>query len=249
MSLIPKGIIVALLLLSATSNVALSQFSVDLEGNFIAGIPYNKVRIPAKGGTQFDLADDLSVSTRVAGRLRASYTIAERHVVSVLFAPLTIRSSGITGKNITYSGRTFSNDEKLTAKYKFNSYRLTYRYMITRNDKVNFGLGITGKVRDANIVLSQGNVSADFPDLGFVPLINFYFSFQASDKIAFIVEGDALASGQGRAEDIFAGVSFDISEWIAIKGGYRILEGGADVERNYNYSWINYIPVGIILTF
>lgn len=235
-------------MLMVSANIALAQFTIDVEADFIAGIPYNKVRIPAKGGTQFDLANDLSVSTRVTGRIRVSYAIKDRHVVSLLFAPLTIRSSGITGKDIVFSGRDFSGDDRLDAKYKFNSYRLTYRYMITRNEKINFGLGLTGKIREANIVLSQGSVSADFPDLGFVPLINFYFSIRASDKIQLILEGDALASGQGRAEDIFAGVAYDVTERIAIKGGYRILEGGADVERNYNFSWFNYIPVGIILS-
>ena len=235
-------------MLLATMNVAYAQFTIEAEADFIIGIPYNEVRIPASGGTQFDLAEDLSVSNRVTGRLRASYTINDRHVVSLLFAPLTIRSSGVTGRVIMYSCQEFSGDEEIKAKYTFNSYRLTYRYMIARNEKVDFGLGLTGKIRDANIVLSQGNVSADYPDLGFVPLVNFYFSFRASDKLRLILEGDALASGQGRAEDIFAGVAYDVSDRIAIKGGYRILEGGADVERNYNFAWINYIPVGIIFS-
>lgn len=230
----------------AVAHVGRAQLSIDVEANFIAGVPYNKVRIPASGGTQFDIAQDLSVSTRFTGRLRLSYTIHERHVVSLLFAPLTIKSNGVTGQDINYSGTAFAGNDELNAKYKFNSYRLTYRYMLIANEKVNLGLGLTGKIREANIVLSQGTRTADYPDLGFVPLINFYFSVQPVDKLRLILEGDALASKQGRAEDIFAGILYDISEHFAVKGGYRILEGGADVEENYNFAWIDYIPVGII---
>lgn len=243
-----KSIIITLFFILGISNAALSQLTIDAEADFIAGIPYNEVRIPATGGTDFDLAKDLSVDTRLAGRIRFSYTINNRHVVSALVAPLTIRSSGQTGKDIVYSGREYSGSQELKGKYKFNSYRLTYRYMIVQNEKVNFGLGLTGKVREANIVLTQGNVSSDYPDLGFVPLVNFYVSYNPSDRLRFIVEGDALASRQGRAEDIFAGISYDISDRFAVKGGYRILEGGADVKSNYNFAWINYIPVGIIIT-
>ncbi len=230
----------------AAAHVGRAQLSVDAEANFIAGVPYNKVRIPAAGGTQFDIAQDLSISTRFTGRFRLSYTIQERHVVSLLFAPLTIKSNGVPGQDINYSGTQFDGNAELNAKYKFNSYRLTYRYMLIANEKVNLGLGLTGKIREANIVISQGNKSADYPDLGFVPLVNFYFSVQPVEKLRLILEGDALASKQGRAEDIFAGISYDLSEHFAVKGGYRILEGGADVEENYNFAWVDYIPVGFI---
>jgi hypothetical protein len=231
------------------SKVALGQLTIDAEGDIIASVPYNTVRIPASGGTQFDIARDLSRSNDLTYRLRLSYTIKERHVISLLYAPLTLRSRGVLGKDVVYSGGSFSGSEEVTAKYKFNSYRFTYRYMLVANGKVNFGLGLTGKVRDANITLRQENVSSDYPDLGFVPLINFYFGWQPTERIAFILEGDALASRQGRAEDIFAGIAYYIKPTVAIKGGYRLLEGGADVERNYNFTWVNYIPIGLVVTF
>jgi hypothetical protein len=224
-----------------------AQLALDVEGNYIASIPYNVVRIPSMGGTEFDLAKDLDVSTKFTYRIRASYTIAKRHVVSGLFAPLTIHSAGTFHQPVHYSEETFEANVATNAVYKFNSYRLTYRYLIVANDKVTFGLGLTGKVRDANITLSQGAKSSDFPDLGVVPLVNFYLLWSPLKKASLLLEGDALASGQGRAEDIFAGIMYRPVDKLGIKAGYRILEGGADVERNYNFTWVNYAALGLIL--
>jgi hypothetical protein len=223
-----------------------AQFTIDVEGGYIFSIPYNKVRIPAAGGTQFDLAKDLRAKNTYAGRVRLNYTINQRHIVSVLYAPLTIKSSGQIDRPINYNEEIFPANVPLDAEYKFNSYRLTYRYLIVDNEKIKFGLGLTGKVRDANITLRSNTSSADFPDLGVVPLINIYFSYTPIDKMQFLLEGDALGSKQGRAEDIFAGISYGFSETLSGKIGYRILEGGADVERNYNFSWFNYAVLGFV---
>jgi hypothetical protein len=65
---------------------------------------------------------------------------------------------------------------------------------------------------------------------------------------ALLIEGDALATGQGRAEDIFGGISYMANDRIQLKGGYRLLEGGADVEDNYNFSFINYVALGAVIS-
>lgn len=224
-----------------------AQFTFDVEGDYIASIPYNVVRIPSAGGTEFDLAKDLDVSTQFTYRIRASYTIADRHVVSGLFAPLSIHSSGSFEQPVNYSEEVFDANTPVKATYKFNSYRLTYRYLILAKDKITLGLGLTGKVRDANITLSQGGKTSDFPDLGVVPLVNFYLLWTPIKKASLLLEGDALATGQGRAEDVFAGIMYKPFDLLGIKAGYRLLEGGADVERNYNFTWVNYAALGVLV--
>lgn len=242
-------LLITMVALLVISHAAFSQLSLDVEANIIAGVPYNKVRIPAAGGTQFDLAKDLAIQNRFTYRMRANYTINDRHVISALYAPLTVRSKGRLKEMVVYSGETYNAEENVSAKYKFNSYRLTYRYLIVANDRTKFGLGLTAKVRDANISLSQGGTSSDFPDLGVVPLINFYLNTMMGDKLHLLFEGDALVSKQGRAEDIFLGLSYPVNERVAAKAGIRTLEGGADVEKNYNFTWINYAAVGVVVTF
>ncbi|HTF82065.1 MAG TPA: hypothetical protein VL947_10080 [Cytophagales bacterium] len=239
------------LILSLCAYTAVAQLLVDVEGSYIFSVPYNTVRIPAQGGTQFDLAHDLKLNQKslFVFRARASYTIAQRHVISLLAAPLTIKSSGSFDNDVTYSGFTYKRNTPVEARYMFNSYRLTYRYLLLAHDKITFGLGITGKVRHADIALKSSEGSSNYPDLGFVPLINLYLRYDPTKHWAFLLEGDGLASRQGRAADFFGGVAYKFTEDFAIKAGYRVLEGGADVTRNYNFSWINYASVGVWVGF
>jgi len=227
----------------------MAQFSADVEGAYIFSIPYNVVRIPSQGGTEIDIAHDLKPKTTIAYRARVNYTIGKRHVVSVLAAPLTIKSSGSVSNPVIYSDQAFAANAPLEATYKFNSYRLTYRYVFIQKEHIKIGAGLTGKVREANITLKSGNQSADFPDLGVVPLINFFVNWSPGNHWMFLLESDALVSSQGRAEDIFAGAAYKFSRLIAVKAGYRVLEGGADVKRNYNFSFINYACVGVLINY
>jgi hypothetical protein len=235
------------LLLLCAYSFAHAQLSLDVEGNYIFSIPYNEVRIPAVGGTMIDIAKDLEPEETFTFRLRANYLLGDRHVISALYAPLSINSSGEFNQTVNYSNKNFAAGSDIRATYKFNSYRLTYRYLVVNKEKVKFGIGLTGKIREANITLKNNDTAADYPDLGFVPLINFYFDFQPIDRLSILLEGDALASKQGRAEDIFAGITYLLSENIKGKIGYRVLEGGADVERNYNFAWINYAAIGVVI--
>lgn len=68
-----------------------AQLRLDLESGLVLGTSYNEVRIPNQGGTLVNLPDNLSVNPTVFYRARLGYTIADRHTVSLLYAPLTVR--------------------------------------------------------------------------------------------------------------------------------------------------------------
>ncbi len=55
-----------------------------------------------------------------------------------------------------------------------------------------------------------------------------------------------MAGGPGRAFDYLIGAKFLVSEKIDLKAGYRILEGGADVDEVYNFTLINFLTLGLI---
>src|SRR5690606_899966 len=112
---------IIILLMPATNAVA--QLSIDLEASYIFDIPYNSVRIPSKGGTRIDLAKDLNTENTFTYRVKINYAINERHIISALAAPLTIKSSGVINKDVVYSERVFAAGDKINATYKFNSYR------------------------------------------------------------------------------------------------------------------------------
>jgi hypothetical protein len=83
---------------------------------------------------------------------------------------------------------------------------------------------------------------------GFVPLIAFRFDFAATERLRLLVRGEALGSSQGRAEDIFFGVAVAATEDVWVKFGYRLVEGGADVDEVYNCALLNNGSIGVIIT-
>ncbi len=224
-----------------------AQLSLDVEsGAVIAG--YNNVRIPGDAGTLFSLTDDLHARPDVFLRLRAGYTIKSRHTVSVLYAPLTVKSDGSATFPVDFEGVIFPANTSLDASYTFNSYRITYRYDFVKRPKFEFGLGFTAKIRDAEIALESENLSAKKTNVGFVPIVNFRLNWMMNEKYSLLLEGDALAAPQGRAEDVLLALTCKLADKIALKAGYRILEGGADNDEVYNFSLFNYAVVGLILS-
>jgi hypothetical protein len=224
-----------------------AQATLDLEtGVVVTG--YNDVRIPGDEGTLFSLKDDLSANAKIYYRIKVNYTIKSRHTLSVLFAPLTTTSDGNIPDDVNFAGTVFPANTPLDAKYKFNSYRLTYRYDIVKKPKIDFGLGFTAKIRDASIALESADLKAEKTNVGFVPVINFRLHWRFVEDLGLLVEGDALAAKQGRAEDVLIAATYRFSDHFVIKAGYRLLEGGADNDEVYNFALFHYGSVGLSFT-
>ncbi len=227
-------------------STAKAQVFIDVESGIVfAG--YNDVRIPGDGGTRFSLTDDLKSQDDWFYRLRGGFTINKRHTISLLYAPLTVKSAGSLSMPVEFSGTTFPSNTPLNATYKFNSYRFTYRYDFVHKPGAEFGLGVTAKIRDAKIGLKSAGLIAEKDNLGVVPLINFRLALKTNAGIGFLLEGDALAAPQGRAEDVLAALTFKLSDKITWKLGYRILEGGADNDEVYTFSMFHYASTGFII--
>jgi hypothetical protein len=222
------------------------QASFDLETGAV-GTGYNNVRIPGDQGTLFSLKNDLISKTELFFRIRVNYTIKSRHTLSLLYAPLETISNGKVPNDIFFEGVTFPVNTDLAGTYKFNSYRLTYRYEIVLKPKFEFGLGFTAKIRDAKISLAAAGLESEKTNVGFVPIINFRMLWKLDEKFGILFEGDALAAPQGRAEDVLITATYRLSERLGLKAGYRILEGGADNAEVYNFALFNYASVGLFI--
>jgi len=243
-------IIKTLLIVSIISGLteAKSQVFLDVESG-VAFSGYNDVRIPGDQGTLFSLSEELDASPKIFLRVRAGYTFGTRHNLSLLYAPLEIKSEGSISRDLTFEGVVFPASTPLEGTYKFNSYRLTYRYDIVERPKFEFGLGFTAKIRDAKIALYSAGDESVKTNVGFVPIINFHAEWKASDNLSFLLNGDALAAPQGRAEDVLVAIKYMVSEKIGIRAGYRILEGGADNDEVYNFALLNYAAAGLEFRF
>jgi len=226
------------------SGVRADEWQIDIESGMVSS-GYNDVKIPRETGTEISLTDDLETDSKVYYRLRLSLLKGERHYFSALFAPLELNASGSVNKIVTFEGVDFPANTALEAKYKFNSYRLTYRYGIINKPKLKIGFGFTGKIRDARVLVESPTLSSEKTNVGFVPLLSFSLLYMPSGKFSFSLDGDALAAPQGRAEDVLAAVRYAINDNIQFRVGYRILEGGADVDEVYNFALLHYLAAGI----
>jgi len=228
--------------------VAFAQIELDLEGGAVFS-GYNDVRIPGDSGTLFSLSEELKADPQAFYRIRVFYHFSERHHLGALYAPLSIKSSGRLDRELIFKDATFPADTPLDANYVFNSYRLIYRYDFLLSEKIDIGVGFTAKIRDAEISVKGDGREAIKTNVGFVPIIHFRLLWKFDDKFALLIDGDALAAPQGRAEDVLAALTFKASEAITVKAGYRILEGGADNDEVYNFTLVNYASVGAIFHF
>lgn len=206
---------------------------------------YNEVQVPGDTGTRFSLTEDLSSGPAFSVRGRLTWSPGERHHLSALAAPLRIAADGSLDRPLRFGSELFAAGTPLEARYRFDSYRGTYRYDFVRGQRWQFGAGLTGKVRSASITVRGDGREAQTSDLGFVPLVHVRGQWMAAAPIRVLVEADGLAAPQGRALDALVALVYDVDPRLGLTLGYRILEGGADVEQVYNFALVHYGVVGL----
>ena len=240
------GALAAVLLLLGLPQ-ARAEWSFDVEsGAVFSG--YNDVRIPNESGSKFSLSEELKTDADYFVRLRLTYSFKDKHHLSALAAPLRLDASGQIDRPVRFNGMEFAANVPLKGRYRFDSYRLTYRYDIYREEGLRAGIGFTGKIRDASVRLEDGEKETENKNTGFVPLVNFRVKWTFAERFGLLLEGDALAAPQGRAEDVLLAVTYEPIERATVRCGYRLLEGGADVDKVYTFALIHYIAFGVTVT-
>jgi hypothetical protein len=232
--------------LPASGRAQAPRIILELEGG-PAWQSYNDVEIPNDGtATRFSLRDLAGNGPWPAGRLYATWSVAERHGVRLLLAPLSVTQTGVPGRDIRFAGATYSAGQPTAGTYTFNSYRLSYRYRALAGERTTAWIGLTGKIRDATIALEQGGTASRKDDLGFVPLLHVAGEWRFAPRWRAVFDADALAGGPGRAIDATAKLGYDPGERWSVLAGYRTVEGGADVEEVYNFAWLHYAALSIV---
>ena len=238
-------------LLAATQEMRAAndkKFNVELEFS-PAWQSRNDTRIPNDTGTKFSLREIQGSGPFAMGRIFLTYALNPRHEFGFLAAPLSIAETGELQEPALFAGKTFSAGPGVKAIYKFNSYRMTYRYRIYLGDRWTLKLGVTGKIRDAKIELRDAATAAVDDDLGFVPLLHLDGVCRLTDRWKFHLNMDGLAAPQGRAFDISLKARYDFSKNWTASVGYRMLEGGADVDEVYTFAWLHYATASIAFRF
>ena len=239
-----------IIFLNMTIIASKNRWSLDFETGPVFASK-NTIQVPNPGGTRFSLCDDFEISSKIYYRIRLNFLLRERHQISALFAPLTLSAQGVTDHELIFQDTAFPAGEKVEALYRFNSYRLTYRYLLLNKKKLQLWMGITAKIRDAKILLSSENYQNDTTNVGFVPLLNLVLDWSFGNKIGLLFEVDALAApgGQGRAEDVSLSLYHKLGQKIRLRIAYRFVEGGANVEEVYNFAFLSFIHAAIQIRF
>lgn len=213
-------------------------FSVELEGAAVWQTR-NDVAIPGDTGTRFALDELIGSGPYPGGRFELTWRMAERHQLRALIAPLELSGSGTLDEPVSFADRSFAAGVETDAKFRFDSYRLTYRYRFWHDAAWEWHVGFTGNLRDAEIELEQPGVSGRKTDTGFVPLLNLLGSYRFTPDWRVALDVDAAAASQGRAIDAALKGYWRMSDGLELGFGYRTIEGGADNDEVYTFSWIH----------
>jgi hypothetical protein len=206
----------------------------------------NDVQIPNdSNGTRFALDAITGPGPFLAPRIQFTTKLAPLHELRLLAAPLGIKESGRLDKPVKFQGQNFTVGD-VEAKYRFDSYRATWRYTFHENPDWIWKVGVTGKIRVAEIMLRQGDVTATKSNIGFVPLLHLYGERSLDTRSRLTFEGDGLAGGPGRAFDLSARYVRDFDERVSLFAGLRILDGGADLSSGYNFARLHYLTFGLL---
>jgi hypothetical protein len=206
----------------------------------------NVARIPnSAAGSKFSLRDLQGSGAEAAWRVDATWQVAERHQLRAMYAPYSITRTGIPDSALQFDGATFAAGEPTPVHYRFDSWRLSYRYRFHHGADWTWWGGATLKVRDASIGLSQVGVEAAYDNTGLVPLLSLAGYRRLGDRWTLVLDADGLLAPQGRAFDIALKARYALGERLSLGLGVRTLEGGADNDDVYTFAWQHYALVEV----
>lgn len=208
----------------------------------------NDVRIPPDTGTQFSLVDLIGSSPTPSVRVMGTVDVTDRQQVRLVYAPLRLSGRGTPAMPITFAGTTFA-PAPTEAVYQFSSYRATWSYRVHHGRTWTWRVGFTGFVRDARVALTQGDRTAENTDVGFVPLGYLSADARLARRWSVGFELEGAAAPQGRAIDFTGTVRYRPTPRWTVFGGYRTIEGGADVDTVYTFAWLNAVVTGLSVRF
>jgi len=210
----------------------------------------NDAQVPNDNrGTRFALDEITGSGAFAAARLYAEWRPGRRHGLRLLAAPLSLSGSSTLTGPVEFDGTRFEAGLSTKGSYRFDSYRLTYRFRLVENPVWLVDLGLTAKLRSAEIGLEQQQASASYSNTGVVPLLYAAVAWRPAPGWSVALDADGAAASQGRAFDVSLKLYRDLSGHWSVGAGYRTLEGGADVDDVFTFAWFHYAAVSVVYRF
>jgi len=185
--------------------------------------------------TRFKIDELTGNGPYAAGRVVLDWPLNEKHRLRFLIAPLRIEETGTASQHIVFQDTTFVPG-RINVKYRFDSYRASYRYVFYEREQWTWSGGATLNIRDAEIRLQQGAQSRVEKNTGVVPLLALEGEWRFAPGWYGLLDFEGLAAPQGRAIDAALKLGYQVSPDITVAGGYRFLDGGADNDDLYTFA-------------
>ena len=209
----------------------------------------NTAQVPNEApNTRFKIDEIAGEGPYPAGRLVLDWPLGGRHHLRFLMAPLSLDERGVTDDPIVFQDTTFAAGD-IRTKYRFDSYRATYRYTFHDSERWTWSGGATLKVRDAEIQLRQGDLVRRKTNTGVVPLLALYGEWRFAPRWTGVLDLEGLGASQGRAIDAAVKLGFDVTPRLNLYAGYRFLDGGADNDELYTFARFDSAVVGLSWSF
>lgn len=205
----------------------------------------NEFQIPTSSGTEVSFPDSAQFYYRIEGQ----WDWNEKNGVRVVVAPFSYKETISTSTPLLFDQQTFAANTPTRLEFKFNSYRLGYVRHVFQNSDFDLDLGITLKMRDALISVSQNAQEEKFTDFGFVPLFYVAGKYKWSDLSSLVFNCDGAGSSQGYAVDALLEWQYHIKPTHSLALGYRFLDGGADNDKVKNFATVQYLNASFYYHF
>lgn len=209
----------------------------------------NDVRIPGETGTRFDLNGLQGAPVSPLLRAGLAWDPWDRHGLRLTYQYLRSEGTGTLPGPTEFAGGRFAPGIPTKGSYRFDTWRLTYRYTVWQGQALRVRLGLTGLVRDAEIRLTQGGQVRRDSDVGVVPLLHASLDWRFAPGLTLVGDIDALGAPQGRAIDLGLRVAYDLDRNWQASAGYRFLDGGVDNDSVFNFARFHSLTLGLAHRF
>lgn len=195
-------------------------------------------------------------------RYSADVVLGGRHIVTLLYQPLTLNTRTVVDANAPTVGTLAVGDASFLAgtplelKYGFDFWRASYLYDFSRSPDTILGAGLSLQIRNASIVFSavDGSDAAVQQNIGPVPILKVRAAHQFSPLFGLDFEADGFYASSA----FFNGSANPFKGWVwdaALTATTRLtpeakaflvvrsIGGGAEGNNAYDYtSWTTSNP-------
>lgn len=228
-------------ILGVMHGVASAEPLVELEGRYwIADVSASaKVKSGLVAGTDIDFKDDLALGAENLPELRLTVFTGLNSKIRLAYTRASFDGEKTLGKDIQFSGTTFSANTRVATELDVNYVRLGWAWQfLTIPTKVKFGPLLEAKAFLVDASLKTRGLTPSLREsetflIGF-PTVGLALDVSAHEIINLFAEASGLPAGDfGHIVDAEVGVKLIPLKNLTISGGYRVFDIRAGDNSNF----------------